>query len=110
MLGSISVAVYRSQMADSAPERLSSETVTTAEDTLGGATQAAEVLPGALGESLLDAARDAFAQGMHVAAVTGAGVAIGAAIAVGFLLRRGGPGAPQEESVAQPAQALIRAH
>jgi MFS transporter, DHA2 family, multidrug resistance protein len=106
VLGSISVAVYRNEIADSAPDRLPSETVASAEDTLGGATEAAEVLPGSLGEPLLDAAREAFTQGMQIAALAGAGVAIMTAIAAGVLLRRMRPRSPQEEPVAEAPAAI----
>ena len=109
VLGSISLAVYRSEIADTAPDGVSSEAIGTAEDTLSGATETSDLLPGRLGDSLLAAAQEAFTQGLQVAAVAGAGVAIGTAIVVGILLRRAGPGAPapDEEPVGDPSCAAI---
>jgi DHA2 family multidrug resistance protein-like MFS transporter len=109
ILGSISVAVYRGQIADTAPTRIPSGAAASAEDTLGGATEAAEGLPGGLGEPLLDAAREAFTQGLQVAAMVGAAVAIVTAIVAGILLRRAGPRSPEEEPVAQPPEAAVGA-
>jgi MFS transporter, DHA2 family, multidrug resistance protein len=57
VLGSIGVAVYRSQVADGVPAGVPTAAPETAKDTLGGATHAVEGLPGELGTSLLDAAR-----------------------------------------------------
>jgi len=99
ILGSISVAVYRGQIVDSAPDRVPLQAG--AEDTLSGATEAAERLPGPLGESLLDVARDAFTQGMQLAALVAAAVAIVTAIVTGILLRRTGSGSPRGETVGE---------
>ncbi|MGV9706038.1 MFS transporter [Streptomyces sp. NPDC003483] len=44
--------------------------------------------------SLIDNAREAFASGLHLALLTGAGAAVLSAIAVAFLLRRSPAGAP----------------
>jgi DHA2 family multidrug resistance protein-like MFS transporter len=100
VLGSIGVAVYRNEIAEAVPSGVPLEASETSKDTLGGATQAVESLPGALGEPLLDAAREAFTQGMQVAAFTGAAVALATALLAALLLRRRGPAPPQEESVA----------
>ena len=99
ILGSISVAVYRGELAEDVPAGLTSETTAAAEDTLGGATEAVDGLPAELGGSFLAAARDAFTQGMQVAAVAGAAVAVTTAILAAILLRPRGPGSRQEESV-----------
>jgi DHA2 family multidrug resistance protein-like MFS transporter len=108
-LGSIGVAVYRSQIADAVPDGVPPEASETAKDTLGGATQAVEGLPGALGETLLDAAQEAFTQGFQVAAVAGAAVAITMAIISALLLPRIGQGAPHEEPVAAASEAAFEA-
>jgi MFS transporter, DHA2 family, multidrug resistance protein len=100
VLGSIGVAVYRNEIAEAVPSGVPLEASETSKDTLGGATQAVESLPGELGEPLLDAAREAFTQGMQVAAFTGAAVALATAILAALLLRRRGPAPPQEEAVA----------
>jgi DHA2 family multidrug resistance protein-like MFS transporter len=102
--------LYRGQIADTVPDRVPSGAVASAEDTLSGATEAADALPGPLGETLLDAARDAFSQGMQVAALAGAAVAIVTAIVAGILLRRTGSGSPCGEPVEDlPPEAAIGA-
>ncbi len=58
-----------------------------ARETLGGAQTVALELPDPIGAELLDAAREAFTQGLQLAAATSAAVAAGLAILVGFLLR-----------------------
>ena len=99
VLGSIGLAVYRSQFADAVPAGVAPGTAEQAEDTLGGATQAVEGLPSELGQPVLDAAREAFTQGFQVAAVTGAAVAVATALVAGLLLRRAGPRSSRQEPV-----------
>jgi MFS transporter, DHA2 family, multidrug resistance protein len=100
VLGSIGVAVYRSQITDAVPDGVPPEASESATDTLGGATEAVERLPNELGATLLDAAQDAFTRGLQTAAVVGVAVAVATAILAAFLLRRAGPQSPQEEPVA----------
>jgi DHA2 family multidrug resistance protein-like MFS transporter len=88
ILGSIGTAVYRSAVADGLPAGVPSEAAAIALDTLGGAVGVAQQLPGPLGTALLDIARDAFVQGLSVAAGISAAVAIGAAIMAVVFLRR----------------------
>jgi MFS transporter, DHA2 family, multidrug resistance protein len=104
ILGSIGTAVYRGQVADSVPAGVPPAATETAKDTLGGAVETAETLPGGLGADLLDAAREAFVQGMQVAALTAAVIAAGMAVLTVFFLRHVGVGSEQEESKA-PEQA-----
>jgi DHA2 family multidrug resistance protein-like MFS transporter len=94
LLGSIGVAVYRNELSDTMPDSMSGDAAATAQDTLGGATEAAEDLPAGLGDSLLDGAREAFVQGLQVAALAGVAVAVSTAILAGILLRRAGAGQP----------------
>jgi MFS transporter, DHA2 family, multidrug resistance protein len=94
LLGSIGVAVYRNQMADAVPIGLASEQADAAHDTLGGALEVADGLRGERGSSLLDAAQHAFAQGMQVAAVAAAAVALGTALLAALFLRRTGTAEP----------------
>jgi DHA2 family multidrug resistance protein-like MFS transporter len=108
VLGSIGVAVYRSQIADAVPGSVSPEAAASAKDTLGGATQTVEGLPAGLGETVLDAAQEAFTQGMQVAALAGAAVAIATAVLTAGYLRRTGIGS-QEEPVAPAAEAAVEA-
>jgi DHA2 family multidrug resistance protein-like MFS transporter len=87
VLGSIGVAVYRSQLAESVPAGVPPEASEAAKDTLGGAVDAVETLPDALGTTLLDAAQVAFTQGLQVAALIGAAVALSIAALAAVLLR-----------------------
>jgi DHA2 family multidrug resistance protein-like MFS transporter len=87
VLGSIGIALYRSEMADGVPAGVAPEAAAAARDSLGGAAGVAVRLPGDLGATLLDAARASFVQGLHVAAAVSIAVAIGLAIVVAGLLR-----------------------
>ncbi|OIJ67975.1 MFS transporter [Streptomyces mangrovisoli] len=80
VLGSVGTALYRHQMPDSAPDA--------ARETLGGALAVAARLPGGAGEALTAAAREAFTDGMRGAALAGALVLAGAAVAAATTLRR----------------------
>jgi DHA2 family multidrug resistance protein-like MFS transporter len=88
ILGSIGTAVYRGALANGIPAGVPAEEAAMARDTLGGAMGVAQQLPDAVGLRLLDTAREAFVQGMHLATGISAVIAIGAAImAVAFLYR-----------------------
>ena len=87
-LGVIGTAIYRSQMTDALPAGIPPETLAAARDTLGGAVAAAAQLPDQLGAELLDAARQAFTQGLHVAFAISAAAAVGVATLAAILLRR----------------------
>jgi DHA2 family multidrug resistance protein-like MFS transporter len=100
ILGSIGTAVYRGQMTDAVPAAVQGEPAAAARDTLGGAVAAAGQLPDQLGAALLDAAREAFTQGVQLSFAISAAVAIGIAILVAALLRHVGAGSEPEE---QPA-------
>ena len=65
MLGSIGTAVYRGQVADAVPAGAPTGAGDAARDTLGGAVGAADQLPA----RVLEAAAEAFTQGMQVAAL-----------------------------------------
>lgn len=81
------MAIYRGAIADAIPAELAFEAARAARDTLGGAVQVAATLPGRLGGPLLDVARDAFTQGLHIAAAISAIGALGLAVVVITLLR-----------------------
>ena len=87
VLGSVGTAVYRDQVSDGVPAGVPPGAAEAARDTLGGAVAAAEQLPDRLGAPLLDAAREAFVQGLHVTAVISAVIAMSLAILVTVLLR-----------------------
>jgi DHA2 family multidrug resistance protein-like MFS transporter len=84
LLGSIGTAVYRSEVADSIPVDVGPEAAEMAKDTLGGAVGAG----GAVSPGLLETARDAFVEGLQLAALTGAVLMALAAAAAALVLRR----------------------
>ena len=96
ILGSIGIAIYRSDVANGLPTGVPAEAATIARDTLGGAVGVAGQLPGQLGTAVLEVAREAFVQGMQVAAGISAVMAIAVAILAVVVLRNmtpgGGPG------------------
>jgi len=88
VLGSIGVAVYRSELARTAPAGLPSAAADAARNTLGGALGVAGHLPGQLGSQLVAAARVAFTHGLDTAAL-GAGIAMLAAAVISARYFRG---------------------
>jgi DHA2 family multidrug resistance protein-like MFS transporter len=90
ILGSIGVAIYRSEVIDGLPTGVAGEAAANAADTLGGAVAVAAQLPAAVGDALLETARTAFVSGMQLTAAVSAVVALGLAILAFALLRRGG--------------------
>jgi DHA2 family multidrug resistance protein-like MFS transporter len=87
MLGSIGAAVYRSRIQDGFPAGVPSRAAEAARGTLGGAVAAAERLPGKRGSAVLDAAHEAFTNGMRVAAVISVIVLAVLAVVATLLLR-----------------------
>ncbi|HYY77272.1 MAG TPA: MFS transporter, partial [Gaiellaceae bacterium] len=88
ILGSLGMALYRGRVADAIPPGVPPEAAEAARDTLGGAVVAGEGLPDPLAAELLEGARDAFAQGLQLAAVTSAVLAVATAVVAAVLLRR----------------------
>ncbi|MGW6979777.1 MFS transporter [Streptomyces sp. NPDC054932] len=78
LLGTLSTAVYRSDLADSEPA---------VRETLGGAVATAHRLGGPAGEQVLALARDAFVHGMQYAAWGGTTLLLGAAVLAAALMR-----------------------
>jgi DHA2 family multidrug resistance protein-like MFS transporter len=102
VLGSLGMAIYRSGVAAAIPAGVPPEAAAAARDTLGGAVALAEQLPGQLGAELLQVARSAFTQALHMTAVTGAVVMAGLALLVVLMLRQvraGVEGSEQPEPV-----------
>jgi MFS transporter, DHA2 family, multidrug resistance protein len=102
ILGSIGVAVYRGQLADTLPAGIPSEAAAIARDTLGGAVGVAAQLSGGTGSEVLAAAREAFIQGMQLTVTLSAVVAVGIAVLATVLLRAV-PVTAQAEAGEQPA-------
>src|SRR6266516_851548 len=86
-LGSVGTAIYRSQVTDTLPAGVPPQVAQAARDTLGGAVAAAGQLPDRLGAALLDTAREAFIQGLHLTFAISDALAVGIAILVVVLLR-----------------------
>jgi MFS transporter, DHA2 family, multidrug resistance protein len=102
IFGSIGVAIYRSGIAEGIPADVPAAAADVARDTLGGAVQVAAQLPDRLGAPLLEAARDAFIQGIHVSALISVIGALGLAVFTAVMLRRRGVGVePMAEDEAE---------
>jgi DHA2 family multidrug resistance protein-like MFS transporter len=86
ILGSIGVSIYRGELGNSLPA-LPVEATTVAKDTLGGAVAVAAHLPDGVAGSVLTIARDAFVQGMQLAAAISGVVAIAVAVFAVLVLR-----------------------
>src|SRR6266540_4127527 len=86
-LGSIGVAIYRSELADRLPAEMPAAAAAIARDTLGGAVAVAGELPDRLGAAVLQTAREAFVQGMHLTSAIAALVAVGLAVLAVVALR-----------------------
>jgi MFS transporter, DHA2 family, multidrug resistance protein len=91
-LGSVGTAIYRSQVTDTLPAGVPPQAAEATRDTLGGAVAAASQLPDRLGAALLDTAREAFTQGLHLTFAVSAALAVGIAILAAALLRGVRPG------------------
>jgi DHA2 family multidrug resistance protein-like MFS transporter len=104
ILGSIGVAVYRSELADTLPAAVPAQAATVARDTLGGAVGVAAQLPEGVGTALLAAARQAFTHGLQLTAGLSAAVAVAVAVLATVLLRAV-PASSQAEPGQQPAAA-----
>ncbi|MEV0638634.1 MFS transporter [Streptomyces sp. NPDC050619] len=107
--GSVAVAVYRGEVADTAPAGIPAEAAEAAQDSVGGATAAAESLSPDVGAQLLAAAREAFTSGYQTTAWVSAGFAVLTAVVVLSLLRgipAIGAAAPAEAEGEVPAEAV----
>jgi MFS transporter, DHA2 family, multidrug resistance protein len=87
VLGSIGVAVYRTQMAEAIPAAVPARAAEVATDTLGGAVSVAGQLPQEVADRLLETARAAFTSGLRVTAVIAAVVAACVALVAATMLR-----------------------
>jgi len=103
ILGSVGMAVYRSRVTDAIPADVPHGSTEAARSSLGGAIAAAGNLPDQVGAALLDAAREAFTQGLQVTAGISAAVAASIAILAAVLLRRV-RGSSQPEDQPDPTQ------
>jgi len=88
IFGSIGIAVYRRAMDVAVPAGIPPEAAEAAKGTLGGAVAVAAQLPDQLGAALLNAARIAFIDGLHVTAAISAVGSLGLAIFVAIVVGR----------------------
>ncbi|HJZ49610.1 MAG TPA: MFS transporter, partial [Roseiflexaceae bacterium] len=103
VLGSLGMAVYRSQLLSALPAGVPPEAADAARDTLGGVVALAGQLPGQVGTALLGVARGAFVEGLQLTAIIGAVVMAGLAILAVVLLREVSVGAgPEGQGVEEP--------
>jgi DHA2 family multidrug resistance protein-like MFS transporter len=100
ILGSIGVAVYRGQLAASLPDSIPAEAAARARDTLGAAMAVADRLPGALGSTVIDAARDAFVAGVQLTAAIAAVIAVAVAVLSVVVLRTHGAASTETDAEA----------
>ena len=103
-LGSILAAVYRTVVvAQGVPADVAAQ----ARDSLPNAIHAAQTLPPAQRDALIDAAKESFTHGLSVAAGVGAALLLTAAVGVWWLLRPqpdvAGSPAPQPDVAGSPA-------
>jgi DHA2 family multidrug resistance protein-like MFS transporter len=105
ILGSVGVAIYRSELADRLPAAVPSDVVEAARDTLGSAAAAASKLPGDLGTALLAAAREAFVVGMQATSVIAAGIGFALAVLVLAVLHNQQPTALDRDTEVASAAA-----
>ena len=94
IMGSIGVAIYRSELADRLPEAVPAEAAEAARDTLGSAAAVAGQLPGELGAAVLAAAREAFVAGMQLSSAIAAGIGVALSILTVIALRNQRPADP----------------
>ncbi|MEC3917737.1 MFS transporter [Nocardia sp. CDC160] len=92
ILGSISIAIYRSQLNATLPYGLEGNDANAARDTLGAAMEVARTLPDKVGNAVALAAKHAFLTGMHLTAAIAAGAALLLAVIAMTRLRHVPPG------------------
>ncbi|MEV4615035.1 MFS transporter [Kitasatospora sp. NPDC049258] len=105
ILGAAGAAIYRARLDGELPAGLPADAARAAHDTLGGAVTVAGQLSGRAGGDLLAVTRSAFADGMHVAAVVGLVVMLGAAVAANRLMRHLPAAAPAKSERPEVAAA-----
>jgi DHA2 family multidrug resistance protein-like MFS transporter len=87
VFGSIGVAIYRGVLAGAVPAGVPIAAAEAARDTLAEALTVARELPGGVGTALIEVARGAFTQGLHVTALISLIGALALAVFVLALLR-----------------------
>jgi DHA2 family multidrug resistance protein-like MFS transporter len=106
ILGSVGVAIYRSQLAADLPAGLPTPAADAAKDTLGGAVVVSSTLPPAEGSAVFDAAANAFVTGLQVVSAVATVIAVLIAVVSWFALRQprlDADGASGADGAASPA-------
>jgi len=96
ILGSIGLALYRSQIATNVPANMPAEAIKSAQETLGGALLAAAKLSGDLGTTLANVSRASFSHSLQVMSLIGFVVVIGLGILAIVALRNVQPHSEEE--------------
>lgn len=102
-LGSIGVAIYRSDLAARLPAEVPAGAAEAARDTLGSAVEVARALPEPLQAQVLAIAREAFVAGMKVSSTIAAVLAVALAVITLVVLREAAPGPDGEGGAEDPA-------
>lgn len=87
VLGSLGMAIYRSQVAASLPAGLPADAIAAAEETLGSAVVAASQLPEPLGTQLLSVAHTSFVHSVQWIAILGFVIFLGLSLMMAVMLR-----------------------
>lgn len=90
VLGTLGMAVYRSQLAATIPEGIPADMLAAAQETLGNVVAQAGQLPPATGTAFLAAARMAFTEGLQLLALIAAVVMVGLVVLAAVMLRNSG--------------------
>jgi MFS transporter, DHA2 family, multidrug resistance protein len=98
ILGSVGLAIYRSELADRLPAAVPSDVVAAARDTLGSAAAAAAQLPDQVGAAVLAAARAAFVVGMQLSSAIAAAIGLALAVLALAALRHQQPTAHERDA------------
>jgi MFS transporter, DHA2 family, multidrug resistance protein len=106
IFGSIGVAIYRNGIEDGMPSGVPARAAEAARDTLGAALEVVRDLPDRVGGPLLEAAKTAFLDGIHLSTLISAILAVGLSVVTWRLLRPAGIGtAPVTELDLDPDEA-----
>ncbi|MGH3071666.1 MAG: MFS transporter [Gaiellaceae bacterium] len=103
ILGTIGTAIYRGQVE--VPAAVPPDVAAAARDTLGGAVATSSQLPDGVAAELLESAREAFTNGLQLAALTSGLIAAATAVAVAVVLRHVPAGASDVEASGAAADA-----
>jgi DHA2 family multidrug resistance protein-like MFS transporter len=86
-MGSLGIAIYRSQITAALPTNIAPEIAEAIKETLGGAVAVAGQLPSQTGAALLSDASRAFVLGIHLTSLIGTVILVGLAVLTAVMLR-----------------------